>query len=83
VGSYSCVHCERTRRRVMEDLPQPPSPQMVIVIRWGSEDILCLCVCVCVCVCLVGGVGGWGGGDVPLEVCRRGIAEVLVTFKVN
>jgi hypothetical protein len=22
----------------MEDLPQPPSPQMVIVIRWGSEE---------------------------------------------
>jgi len=61
----------------MEDLPQPPSPQMVIVIRWGSEDILCLCVC------LVGGVGGWGGGDAPLEVRRRGIAEVLVKFEVN
>lgn len=37
VGSYSCVHCERTRRSVMEDLPQPPSPQMVIVILWGSD----------------------------------------------
>jgi hypothetical protein len=42
VGSYSCVHCERTSRRVMEDFPQPPSPQIVIVIRWGSEeDIVC------------------------------------------
>ncbi len=41
VGSYSCVHCERTRRSVMLDLPQPPSPQIVIVIRWGSgKDIL-------------------------------------------
>lgn len=39
VGSYSCVHCERTKRRVMEDLPQPPSPQMVIVMRWGSEEV--------------------------------------------
>lgn len=38
MGSYSCVHCERTRRSVMEDLPQPPSPQMVIVILWGSEE---------------------------------------------
>lgn len=38
MGSYSCVHCERTRRSVMEDLPQPPSPQMVIVILCGSEE---------------------------------------------
>lgn len=38
VGSYSCVHCERTNRRVIEDLPQPPSPQIVIVMRWGSEE---------------------------------------------
>lgn len=36
VGSYSEVHCERTRRRVMDDLPQPPSPQMVIVMGIGG-----------------------------------------------
>jgi hypothetical protein len=31
-ATYSWVHCERTRRRVMEDLPHPPSPQMVMEI---------------------------------------------------
>lgn len=41
MGSYSWVHWERTRRRVILDLPQPPSPQIVMVIFWGaSEDIL-------------------------------------------
>lgn len=32
----------------MEDLPQPPSPQIVIVIFWGSwVDILYVRMCVC------------------------------------
>ena len=39
MGSYSCVHCERTRRNVMEDFPQPPSPQIVIVIFWASSMV--------------------------------------------
>jgi len=30
--TYSEVHCDLTRRKVIEDLPQPPSPQMVIEI---------------------------------------------------
>lgn len=45
VGSYSEVHWERTRRRVMLLLPHPPSPQMVMVIFWGmsaGEAILLL-----------------------------------------
>jgi len=36
VGSYSDVHCERTRRKVMEDLPAPPSPQIVMEIGTGG-----------------------------------------------
>jgi hypothetical protein len=40
VGSYSLVHWERTRRRVMLDLPQPPSPQMVMVMRCWSSILL-------------------------------------------
>lgn len=36
VGSYSDVHWERTRRKVMEDLPAPPSPQIVIEIGTGG-----------------------------------------------
>src|ERR1700761_1095082 len=36
VGSYSDVHCERTRRSVMDDLPQPPSPQMVMEMGTGG-----------------------------------------------
>ena len=42
MGSYSEVHCERTRRRVMEDLPQPPSPQIVMemgIAGWGAEEL--------------------------------------------
>lgn len=36
---YSCVHWLRTRRNVMDDLPQPPSPQTVMVILWFSSMI--------------------------------------------
>lgn len=36
VGSYSDVHCERTRRSVMDDLPQPPSPHMVMEMGTGG-----------------------------------------------
>lgn len=47
VGSYSDVHCERTRRRVMEDLPAPPSPQMVMLIGIGGwlcvDEVELLC----------------------------------------
>lgn len=40
VGSYSEVHWERTRRRVMLDFPAPPSPQMVMVIFWGVSIVV-------------------------------------------
>lgn len=36
VGSYSLVQAERTSRSVMEDLPQPPSPQMVMEMGMGG-----------------------------------------------
>lgn len=49
VGSYSDVHCERTRRRVMEDLPAPPSPQIVMLIGMGGwlcvEEVELVCAC--------------------------------------
>lgn len=32
IGTYSEVHCDLTRRSVIEDLPHPPSPQIVIDI---------------------------------------------------
>lgn len=35
--TYSWVHWLRTKRSVIEDFPQPPSPQTVIVIRWESS----------------------------------------------
>jgi hypothetical protein len=36
VGSYSCVHLLRTRRREIEDFPVPPSPQTVMLMLSGS-----------------------------------------------
>ena len=39
VGSYSDVHCERTRRSVMLDFPAPPSPQMVMEMGVGGCDV--------------------------------------------
>jgi hypothetical protein len=38
VGSYSDVHWLRTRRSVMDDLPHPPSPQMVMEMGTGGCD---------------------------------------------
>ena len=36
VGSYSEVHCDLTSRNVIEDLPQPPSPHMVMDMGIGG-----------------------------------------------
>lgn len=36
-GTYSCVHWLRTRRSVIDDFPQPPSPQTVIEILCESS----------------------------------------------
>lgn len=36
VGSYSLVQAERTSRSVMDDLPQPPSPQIVMLMGIGG-----------------------------------------------
>lgn len=36
VGSYSLVQAERTSRSVMDDLPQPPSPQIVMEMGMGG-----------------------------------------------
>lgn len=48
VGSYSEVHCDRTRRRVIEDLPQPPSPQMVMAMGTGVGGWAAIATEVCV-----------------------------------
>lgn len=58
-STYSCVHWLRTRRRVMEDLPQPPSPQTVIDIRCASSIVGTRVV-----------VGG-GGGCFERDLGRR------------
>jgi len=39
ITTYSCVHWLRTKRSVIEDFPQPPSPHTVIVTRCESSMV--------------------------------------------
>ena len=91
VGSYSDVHCERTSRKVIELLPHPPSPHIVMLMGtggWGSDvgrmvkvdgcQGLCFCIVVVKVLCCSPVTSMLAEREGIVVSRRRGVEPMLI-----